>query len=119
LSPTNAREHASEIVQNYWASVPKTELGVKKRGRPSNTASAPPRSGKASKTARQSTASNGRKARAAVEEDEESVVVQDYFESHVDPMTKYEDVEDWEELVASVDSVERGSDGELMVYLTM
>lgn len=115
LNPSDCREHASEVVSKYWASHPKTELGVKKRGRAS--AAVPPAQPKKSiKTDRRASA-NGRKAIAEAEEEEEPFTA--FADSHVDPMTKYEDVGDWEDLVASVDSVERGSDNELVVYLTM
>lgn len=39
--------------------------------------------------------------------------------SHVDSSDKYQDVKEWEEIVQSVDTIEKGSDGRLMVYLTM
>ena len=34
-------------------------------------------------------------------------------------MDRYEDIQSWEELVESVDTIERGADGTLKVYMTM
>lgn len=42
-----------------------------------------------------------------------------YEDSHQDDLSKYLDVEDWEELVQSVDTIERGEDDTLLVYMTM
>jgi len=42
-----------------------------------------------------------------------------YDETHNDDLQKYLDVEDWEDLVASVDTIERGHDETLIVYMTM
>ena len=39
--------------------------------------------------------------------------------SHPDDLDKYMDIADWEDLVASIDTVERGSDDTLIVYVTM
>lgn len=126
----DGREHASEVVTKYWASKPKAEIGVKKRGRASVASSTPVPKNKSARTAGRTSAggsgngngvgASGRKSKAAeADTDEEEADYVPYSESHVDPMTKYEDVEDWEELVASIDSVERGSENELMAYITM
>jgi hypothetical protein len=40
-------------------------------------------------------------------------------DTHPDDLAKYIDVENWEDLVASVDTVERGPDDTLIVYMTM
>lgn len=42
-----------------------------------------------------------------------------FEQSHVDMMDRYEGFRDWEDLVESVDTIERASDGTLKVYLTM
>jgi len=42
-----------------------------------------------------------------------------YDETHDDDLAKYLKIEDWEDLVASVDTIERGQDETLIVYMTM
>jgi chromobox protein 1 len=66
-----------------------------------------------SHTAKRS-ATKGKKPLAA-DEDEEP----DFEQTHVDAMDKYKDVGDWEDLVENVDTIERGSEGDLKVYMTM
>lgn len=80
----------------------------------------------APKRARQSTgtpvkppAKRGRSSRApqgkaAVGDDEIG-----FPDTHTDSADKFKDVADWDALVKEVDSIERGSDNELVVYATM
>jgi len=42
-----------------------------------------------------------------------------YDETHDDDLNKYLDVQNWEGLVASVDTIERGQDETLIVYMAM
>jgi hypothetical protein len=43
----------------------------------------------------------------------------DFVKTHVDSIDKYADVKNWEKLVAEIDTIERGSDHKLLVYMTM
>lgn len=43
----------------------------------------------------------------------------DWQQSHVDSTDKYQDIKDWEDLVQSIDTIEKGSDSKLLVYMTM
>ncbi|ORX38262.1 hypothetical protein BD324DRAFT_345905 [Kockovaella imperatae] len=66
-----------------------------------------------------SRAANGGRSSQKRKQEEEEDFAEDYEETHVDSMNKYEDVRDWEDLVASVDTIERGREDVLMIYLTM
>lgn len=52
-------------------------------------------------------------------DDDDDAIELSYAETHVDPVDKYMDVDDWEDLVDNVDSMERVADGSLSIYLTM
>lgn len=39
--------------------------------------------------------------------------------SHVDPMDAYKDLADWEDKVASIETIERGANNNLVVYMVM
>ena len=81
-------------------------MGTAKRGRPSGAAS--------------SSRGGARNGRGGIKrKQEEDDIAEDYEETHVDSMDKYEDVRDWEDLVASVDTIERGKEDQLMVFMTM
>jgi hypothetical protein len=43
----------------------------------------------------------------------------DFVKTHVDSIDKYANVKNWEDLVAEVDTIERGPDDKLLVYMTM
>lgn len=43
----------------------------------------------------------------------------DFVKTHIDNIDKYADVKDWEKVVAEIDTIERGSDNKLLVYMTM
>ncbi|BEJ15796.1 hypothetical protein CspHIS471_0504010 [Cutaneotrichosporon sp. HIS471] len=97
-------EHARDMIDAYIATQPKH---APKRGRPSSaTPSKPP-----AKRGRQSKASQ---AKAAVDDDELT-----FSDTHIDLADKFMDIPDWEPLVKQVDSMERGSNSQLAVYLTM
>ena len=83
-----------------------------KRGRPNAAAS----SSKAGRGGRTSAAASGSRKKAIQEEEDD---VPDLEMTHADSIEKYEDVRDWEELVVSVETIERGKGNELLVYLTM
>lgn len=116
----HGRDHATDLVSNYWAKQPKSELGVKKRGRASTSAKPEPEP-RPAKTPRVFTTRNGSAANPtkARQESVEDLPGPDWQSTHVDSFDKYEDVADWEDLVASVDTIEKGSNNELLVYLTM
>lgn len=116
------RDHATDLVSAYWAKQPKADLGVKKRGRvsaaPEERATKTPRvSASGAKKGRPS--QNGKHPVEPETEEEEDDDAFEFSESHVDSIEKYKDIQDWEDLVKSVDTIERGSDKKLMVYLTM
>ncbi len=120
-SSDQGRSHANDVRKKYWAGRPKTTVVQKgKRGRQSTTFTRSTELGSQRKSKIQRTAPNGsakREAAPAVEDDEDE---EDGFElTHVDEVDKYADVISWEELVESVDTIERGNDGVLKVYFTM
>lgn len=114
------REHATSLVSEYWAQQPKTDLGVKKRGRPSagqtERATKVPR--KSANGATRGRASKGKQPAEPGREEEEDDTLE-FSTTHVDSIEKYQDVKDWEDLVKQVDTVERSSDNKLIVYVTM
>lgn len=60
----------------------------------------------------------GQKRKAASEDEPEDEEPR-YSQTHVDDINKYEDVDDWEPLVESVDTIVNNERGNLLVYLTM
>lgn len=129
---TSAREHAEALVEAYWANKPKTDLTrpsqSRSRAGPSTGKSSQPPAKKArtsGRPARESTSKrNGRGANGAdgSDDDEDAEEEPNYipFESsHPDSLDKYMDVQDWEELVESVDTVERNEKGDLTAFVTM
>lgn len=101
---TTYSAHAKDIVAAYWAKQPKNTAGnVRQR-----KASPPPQPKKRGR---------GRPSAAAQRESSEDIIY--YSETHRDEMGKYHDVQNWEDLVASIDTVERTSEDGLVVYLTM
>lgn len=103
-------EHARDLIEEYWDKRPKATGGsARKRGRPSNVSTGTP--SRATKRGRTS----GAAATSAAPEDEEL----NYPDTHIDSDAKFKDIADWEGLVKQIDTVERGSDNELSVYLTM
>jgi chromobox protein 1 len=120
----NKREHANNLVSDYWAKNPKPEMGVKKRGRESTSSQQPaPRAAKAprqsaSATTSRSSGMNGKQSGQPDDESEEDVG-DDFVKTHVDSVDKYADVKDWENLIMEVDTIERGSENQLLVYMTM
>ncbi|WOO78381.1 Chromo domain-containing protein 2 [Vanrija pseudolonga] len=113
--PQDNVEHAEDLVKSYWEKQPKETAGnVRKRGRPSaaDAASSPkPKKGRPESASN----ANTRADTASVSDDD----VTDYHQTHIDSVEKYMDIPDWEDLVKSIDTVERTSDGQLMVFLTM
>ncbi|RXK42269.1 hypothetical protein M231_00259 [Tremella mesenterica] len=110
--PEQNVSHADGIVKAYWETRPKTIEKVKKRSRQSSTPV------KMEKKPRTSKSANGSSRRKPISVDEDDVGP-DWEETHVDAVDKYEDVRDWEELVSTVDTIERGEGGTLLVYMTM
>ncbi|EIW68418.1 hypothetical protein TREMEDRAFT_69362 [Tremella mesenterica DSM 1558] len=110
--PEQNVSHADGIVKAYWETRPKTIEKVKKRSRQSSTPV------KMDKKPRTSKSANGSSRRKPISVDEDDVGP-DWEETHVDAVDKYEDVRDWEELVSTVDTIERGEGGTLLVYMTM
>lgn len=108
------RGHATEKMSGYWESKPKVSIKKNqeqpKRGRPTYSA---PTSQKKPRTS----CTNGANKRSAPADDDEDE--QELEVTHVDSMEKYEGVRDWEELVESIDTIERGQGGILLVYMTM
>jgi hypothetical protein len=103
----------------YWSKQPKPDLAKEKRGRDS---AAPSSSRKAARMgqANGSGAGAGASRRKAIPvDDDDDAIELSYAETHVDPVDKYMDVDDWEDLVDNVDSMERVADGSLSIYLTM
>ena len=110
-------------MSDYWAKTPKPEMGVKKRGRHSTSAQPAPRAAKAprqSAPAATSRASvrNGKQP-ATPDDESEDDLGPDFVTTHVDSVDKYAEIKDWEKLVMEVDTIERGSDNQLLVYMTM
>lgn len=110
--------HASEVLDKYWEGRPKTAVVTKgKRSRPSGASATGSPSAQPKSKATRTNGSSKRKP-IKVEDDEQEEEI-GFDKTHIDSMDKYEDVSDWETLVESVDTIERGSDGLLKVYLTM
>ncbi|WWD19298.1 hypothetical protein CI109_103756 [Kwoniella shandongensis] len=109
--------HADGIVSKYWANKPKPSLqkDTKKRGRPSASGSVPP-SQRAAKAPRTSV-TNGKKKPIPVEDSEDEAP--EYEDTHVDSTEKYKDIVNWEDCVQGIDTIERNSKDELMIYVTM
>ncbi len=63
--------------------------------------------------------SNGRGGHRNQQEDDDEEDDLAYEKTHVDSVAKYEGVEDWEHAVDKIDTIERASNGKLVVYLTM
>ena len=62
---------------------------------------------------------NGKQNATAEDEEEEDDVGDDFVKTHVDSIDKYANVKNWEDLVAEVNTIERGPDNKLLVYMTM
>ena len=111
------------MITKYWANKPKNATkpmaaSSSKPGRGAGTTSR--RGGNAPRT---NGTTRGRRG-AVTEEDEEEEEGPDFGDTHVDSLEKYKDVGDWEELVQSIDTIERtagdgDNEGMLMIYLTM
>lgn len=115
-------EHSKNLVSAYWAKTPKTELGVKKRGRPSTSSQSAARAAKAPRQSTTSTTGAARNEKQSAEpedEDEDDGMGADFVKTHVDSIDKYADVKDWEKVVKEIDTIERGSDNKLLVFMTM
>lgn len=114
--PAKGRNHASAIVEKYWGGKSKTgPPKPPKRDRASGASASTPTAA-AAKKVKSAMKSNGKRK----VEEEEAQPGPDFDSTHVDSDEKYKDVADWEELVKTVDTIERsGSGQELMVYLTM
>jgi hypothetical protein len=123
LNPIRAdglgREHAQELLHAYWSKQPKPDLAKAKRGRDS---AAPSSSRKVARTSKANGAGAGAGAsrlKAIPVDDEDDAIELSFAETHVDPVDKYMDIDDWEDLVKNVDSMERVADGSLSIYLSM
>ncbi|OCF75710.1 hypothetical protein I204_03002 [Kwoniella mangroviensis CBS 8886] len=118
--PEEHVSHASDVVSRYWAGRPKNAVPpqeTKKRGRSSvGGSSTPVPASQKIKSAQPTNGFSRRKSQKADEDDEE---LPEFEISHVDSTAKYEDVPDWEDTVTSVDTIERSSKDELVIYLTM
>ncbi|ORY29693.1 hypothetical protein BCR39DRAFT_168420 [Naematelia encephala] len=116
--PQEHVEHAQDVVTAYWNTRPKTNSKqTAKRGRPSSTPQ-PSKSVKTAKTSNGGRRGRGSKSARQADDDEFDDDVPEFEATHVDSMDNYEDVRDWEELVKTVDTIEKTSDG-LVVYMTI
>lgn len=91
------------MIDAYIATQPKH---APKRGRPSGTPSKP--------SAKRGRPSKASQAKVTVADNELA-----FSDTHNDPFDKFMDIPDWEPLVKQVDTMERGSNGKLAVFLTM
>jgi len=62
---------------------------------------------------------NGKQNATSEDEEEEDDVGDDFVKTHVDSIDKYANVKNWEDLVAEVNTIERGPNNKLLVYMTM
>lgn len=117
-----ARSHAEDIVKAYWSSnrktQPKSSAAAKQNGKRARTASTAPSSSKPAKSAKVAPPAPSRQAKEGKAKDDDTHV-STWSKTHNGSLAKYEDVDDWEDKVASVDTIERDADGKLKVYLTM
>jgi len=103
--------HAEDIVSAYWKTRPKTSL--KNDQPPAKKARTEGKS--ATPVTKNGRTAGRQKRKTPIEEDD----TPGYGETHTADLQKYMDVEDWEDLVASIDTIERGDDETLLVYITM
>jgi hypothetical protein len=103
-------KHAQEILQAYWDKKPKVAQVTKRK---STAADEPP-----AKRGR-GRPPTGRTSKAAAAAKEESPDEVYYADTHRDTVDKYKDIASWEDLVKTVDTVERNHHNELSVYITM
>lgn len=71
------------------------------------------------RTANNNTNNSAGTKRKAVSDDEPDEDEPRYSQTHVDGISKYEDIMDWEPLVETVDTIVNNARGQLLVYLTM
>lgn len=62
---------------------------------------------------------NGKQPAEPEDEVDDDGMGADFVKTHVDSIDKYADVKDWEKVVAEIDTIERGSDNKLLVFMTM
>lgn len=111
------RDHATALLSKYWSTrntkpTKAVPAPSNKRGRPSKgkaPAHQPP--------AKMAKTTNTRTKRAAPRRAYDGPANTD--DTYQDDLSKYLDVEDWEDLVQSIDTMERGPDGTLLVFMTM
>ncbi|WWC90448.1 uncharacterized protein L201_005383 [Kwoniella dendrophila CBS 6074] len=128
--PEDHVAHANDIVARYWATKPKQAVSQKKdtlkRSQSSQGGSSTPVPKSNKHTNGATGGSQKQQSRAKQQQQQDELELEDdddqfpEFElSHVDSTAKYEDVADWEDTVISVDTIERSSKDELVIYLTM
>ena len=108
--------HANEVLKQYWDGRPKPTAVSKGKRRRQSGASATPSSQRKLRVLRANGSTKRKPIKMEDDEEEEEI---GFDETHIDSMDKYKDVSNWEKLIESVDTIERGSDGVLKVYLTM
>lgn len=120
---------AEEAVAAYWETQEKTATAPRKRGRqeasmvPQASISPKPESSKqAAKKARTSTTSNGikdSKAPMGKGDGDDGASDDDIDRQYSGSLDKYNDLKSWENVVQSIETVEQGEGGQLIVYATM
>lgn len=119
------RSHAEDIVKAYWSSnqksLPQSSAAAGKNGKRARTASTAPSSSKPAKSAKVAPPALSRPAKETrpLKAKDDDSHVSTWSKTHNGSLAKYEGVDDWEDKVASVDTIERDADGKLKVYLTM
>ncbi|KIR54745.1 hypothetical protein I315_02626 [Cryptococcus gattii Ru294] len=120
---------AEEAVAAYWETQEKTATAPRKRGRqeasmvPQASITPKPESSKqAAKKARTSTTSNGikdSKAPMGKGDGDDGASDDDIDRQYSGSLDKYNDLKSWENVVQSIETVEQGEGGQLIVYATM
>ncbi len=139
LPDPSASSHSlsHDLIDEYWAkNGGRPVKSGKQTGRPSKSsqaASAPAASSSARKrrnaspversidvdkptsSKRHRGVSSGSNVEDGVGEDDNEV----FAETHMDPMDAYKDLADWEDKVATIETIERGANNNLVVYMIM
>lgn len=114
---------AEEAVAAYWETQEKTATAPRKRGRQEASITPKPESSKqAAKKARTSITANGikdSKAPMGKGDGDDGASDDDIDRQYSGSLDKYNDLKSWENVVQSIETVEQGEGGQLIVYATM
>jgi len=133
--------NATELINTYWRSIKgkkaagrKSAAPASEKGSESSTSAAKKRGRTSAKqesdieeiddgerlsAAKKARKSNGTSKSVKKSESVAPMEVDESETEHVGDMSKYAKYQSWEKLIKSIDTVEKGDDGDLLVYFTM